>query len=76
MAITNVIAVHVADEQNVDPTKAGIGSSGDRASCIVEQPRSVGILEDHCAIEATELAVVASERRDLHNAVRMHRGRR
>jgi hypothetical protein len=64
-ALPDVVAVHVADEDDVDLAEARIGRAGDRAARVVEDARAVRVLEDERAVLRAELAVDAAERRHL-----------
>ena len=65
-ALPDVVAVHVAHEDDVDLAEPRIVRAGDRAARIVEDARAVRVLEDQRAILRAELAVDAAERRHLH----------
>ena len=60
-----MVTMHMADQHCIDITETRIVRSGDGAAGIVEDARTVGILEDQCPVEAAELPVYASQRRHL-----------
>ena len=61
----DVVAVHVADQDDVDLAKARIIAAGNGTSGIVENARPIWILEDHRAVLGAEFAVDAAQRRHL-----------
>ena len=65
MPVTNMIAVHVADQDSIDLAKARVLGSRDRAARILEKPGAVRVLKHHGPVKLAEFAVVAAERRDL-----------
>ena len=69
MDVAEVIAVRVADQDGVDLAEARIIRAAHRASGVVQDARAVRILENHGAVQPTELAVVAAERRHLDDAL-------
>ena len=64
--VADVVAVHVAHEDDVDLAEPRIVGAGDRAARVVEDARAVRVLEDQGAILRAELAVDAAQRRHLH----------
>ena len=64
--VADVVAVHVAHEDDVDLAQPRIARAGDGAARVVEDARAVRVLEDQRPILRAELAVDAAERRHLH----------
>src|SRR3546814_2638967 len=60
-----MVAMDMAQEDEVDLAEPGIVGPENRAPGIVEDPRAVGILEQQGAVVGAELAVMGAERRDL-----------
>ena len=46
MPVSNVIVVHMADENDINFSKTWILGTGNSTACIVQKPGSVGIFED------------------------------
>ena len=66
MLVTDVVAVHVADQHCVDLAQARIVRSGYRATGVVKQAGAVRILEDQGAVELAKLAFLTAEWRDFY----------
>jgi hypothetical protein len=65
MRESQVVVVDVREQHGVDLAEPRIVRTADRESGIVEDARPVRILENERAIEGTEFAVMASQRRDF-----------
>jgi hypothetical protein len=61
-----VIAVHVAEQHEVDRPEPRIVAAGHVVRRVVEKAHARRILEDHRAIARAQLAGVRADRRDLH----------
>jgi len=66
MRLAEMVDMGVAEQDAVDLAEPRIIGTAHRASCVVENSRPVGILEDQRPVGRTELSVMAAERRDLH----------
>ena len=51
-----MVAVHMADQQDVDFAETRVVRTGNRPACIPENPCSVRVLKNHRRVELTELA--------------------
>jgi hypothetical protein len=58
--VADVVAVHVAHEDDVDLAEARVGRAGDTAAGVVQDARAVRVLEDQRAVLCAELAVEAA----------------
>jgi hypothetical protein len=74
--VAEVVAVGVADEDDVDLAEPRVGGADDRATRVVEEARAVRVLEDEGAVLGAELAVEAAERRHLDGLGERGRGER
>ncbi len=63
--LADVVAMHVADQHDVDLSQPRVGAAGHGVARVVEHAGAVRVLEDEGAILRAELAVDAAERRDL-----------
>ncbi len=59
VGLADVVVVHVADQDDVDPAQARIVAAGHGMARVVEDARPVRVLEDQRAILRAELAVDA-----------------
>ena len=66
MRVARVVAMHVADENDVDLAQPRIGRTGDRATGVVKNARAVRILKDQRAVLRAQLAVLTAKRRHFH----------
>ena len=66
MRVAHVVAMHVADEDDVDLTQARIVRSGDGATSVVEYACAVRILEDQRPVLRAKFAILTAEWRHLH----------
>lgn len=53
-----VVAVHMADQQDVDFAETRVVRTSNRPAGIIENPCSVRVFEDHRPVELTELVVL------------------
>ncbi len=66
VTVAYMVTVHVTHQDGVDIAEPWILRARHGAAGIIENPRAVGVFENHCTVEFTELAVVASQRSDFH----------
>lgn len=58
MTNTLMVAVHMADQQDVDFAETRVVRTGNRPAGTIENPCSARVFEDHRPVELTELAVL------------------
>ena len=63
--IADVVAMHMADQDDVYLAQPRVARACHRAAGVVEDPRAVRVLEDHRPVLRAELARLATERRHL-----------
>jgi hypothetical protein len=73
MLVADMIAMHMAGQNDVDFAEAGIAGAGHRAPRIVENARAVRVLEDHRPVELAEFSLRQPERRHLDALTRRRR---
>ena len=66
MAIPDMIAMHVTDQQGIHLAETRITCPGHRAPRIIKNARTVRILEHHRPVEPAEFAVVTAKRRHIY----------
>ena len=65
MCITNMVAVHMADKDDVDLAQARIVRASHSSTRIVEHTGAVWVFKNKRAVLRAELAVYAAQRSDL-----------
>ena len=66
MFVADVIAMHVANQHDIDLAQSWIIGTGDGATGIVEEAGAIRIFEHQGAVKLAELALLASQRSDLY----------
>jgi hypothetical protein len=61
MAVTDMVTMHVRNQNDIDAAESGIAPTGDGSARVIEETCSIGVLENQGAVEATEFPIMAAD---------------
>ena len=69
MPVAQVVTVHVAHQHHINFSQAGVFSTRHCAASVVQNPGAIRIFENHGAVKATKLALLATQRGHFDQAL-------